>query len=70
MVEVKIRDVKKALRLLGWVLVRVEGRRSYYQHPDVPYGLSIVGYGYEVVSSDKLSLLEQCLGQCFFPVLA
>ena len=70
MFDIRIRDVKKALRILGWVLVKVDGNKSFYRHPDVPDGLSIVGLGYEVVSSEILVLVELRLGQCFRPVLA
>ena len=70
MLEIRIRDVKKALRLSGWVLVKVDGNKSFYRHPNVPEGLSIVGFGSEVVSLEILILFEQRLGQCFHSVLA
>ena len=62
MEDIRIIDVKKALRLLGWELVHVEGYISFYRHPDVPGFLSIYGRGYDVVSPRVLSLVERQLG--------
>lgn len=70
MEEIKVIDVKKVLRLCGWELVKVDGCRSLYRHPDDPEYLSICGRGYDIVSSELLSLVEHRLGQCLRPVLA
>ena len=67
---VRLIDVKKALCLCGWGLVKVDGNKSLYRHADVPEGLVLVGRGYDVVSSDFLLIVEQRLGLCFRAVLA
>lgn len=70
MEQIKLLDVKKALRLCGWELVKVDGNKSLYRHADVPEGLVLVGRGYDVVSSDLLLIVEQRLGLCLRVVLA
>ena len=69
MVYIKVLDVKKALRLCGWELVKVDGNISFYRHPDVPGFLSICGRGNDVVSPRLLSLFEHQVGLCFRSVL-
>lgn len=69
MEEIRIIDVKKALRLCGWELVRVDGNFSFYRHPDVPGYLSIYGRGNDVVSPRLLSLIEHQVGLGFRSVL-
>jgi len=69
MKQVKLLDVRKALRLCGWELVMVEGIRFIYRHPDVPEYLSICGRGYDVVSPELLSRVERQLGLCIRSVL-
>lgn len=70
MEEIRIRDVKKALRLCGWELVMVDGNRCFYRHPAVPEVLTILGSGNDLVSSELLSIVERQVGLCFCPVLA
>lgn len=69
MEEIKIIEVKKALRLLGWELVYGNGRMSLYRHPDVPGYLSICGRGNDVISPRVLSHVERQLGLCIRSVL-
>lgn len=63
-------DLKKALRLSGWELVKVENNRYLYQHPNVLKYLSICGRGNDVVSPELLSIVENQLGLCLGSVLA
>ena len=70
MVNFKVRDIKKALRLCGWVLVRVDGCYYYYRHPNVRVGFSIKGRDNDEVAPAQLLLFERQLGLCLCPVLA
>ena len=70
MVPVLLLDVRKALRLSGWELVKVENNRYLYRHPNVLEYLSICGRGNDVVSPDLLSIVEHQLGLCLGSVLA
>lgn len=69
METVRLFDVKKALRLCGWELVKVDGRMSVYRHPNVPERITLMGYGNEIVASNLLLIVEHQLGICLNSVL-
>jgi predicted RNA binding protein YcfA (HicA-like mRNA interferase family) len=69
MENIRVRDVKKALRLCGWVLVRVVGDHSEFVHPNVPESFIISGKGYDLVPPATLHSMERRVGLCFGRVL-
>lgn len=63
--KIRVRDVIKALRLCGWVLLRVDKPYSQYGHPDSSGIITISGRPGDIVNPHQLQILERELGQFF-----
>lgn len=68
--DIKVRDVKKALRLSGWVLVMIDGNRFLYKHPAVPRYFTICGKDNDTIRPNTLRIIEHQVGLCLGRVFA
>ena len=68
--NIKVRDVKKALRLCGWKAVRIHGEDTIYSSPYFPGYFTIKGKESDVISPALLIKIERQLGQCLGSVFA
>lgn len=66
----KVRDIKKALVISGWVFVASRGDHFQYKHPLIAGKVTVAGKDGDDVNIKNLKSMERQSGLCFRIVLA
>ena len=66
----KVRDIKKALVLSGWILVASRGDHFQYKHSVIAGKVTVAGKNGDDVKINNLKSMERQSGLCFRDVLA
>ena len=65
----KVREIRKALILSGWVLVASVGDHFQYKHPAIAGKVTLAGKPGDDVSIKNLKSMEAQSGLCFSAIL-
>lgn len=65
----KVREIRKALELSGWVLVACKGDHFQYKHPTISDKVTVAGDSGDDVRIKNLKSMEKQSGLCFSAIL-